>query len=176
MSAERLSRLQKWILEDVYIGGNQVALITGSPSVWRRSIYLRAWEDGIFHPDQNETSAKVIFSRSIWGLIEKKYLQGLGPTSVEKLIVKHARETDSQEELRAKMEKHFKETIFFSASEDTVAPAERGLVQAKVLSLTLKGRAKAKQLLAASEALKVNSDKLAISLGEGSATVAPEKP
>jgi len=182
MSAERLSRLQKWILEEVYIYGNKAALLRGGRTdVWRREIYIRACNDGLFkgHKDNPNRptlapmySSKVIFSRSVWGLIEKKYLESVGPTRLNLMAVAYGMSGGTEAEFKEEFADVLKEP---KGKQAVPGPAVRGIVQAKILTLTLKGRAKAKQLLALKEGLKVNKDKLAIRLGPGAATVEPER-
>jgi len=169
MSAERLSRLQKWILEEVLIMGDKVALVNGGHAVlFRNQIYGAAWSEGLFGPsDENinpggpaERSARVVFSRSVWRLIEKGCLTAIGPASLNLVALSYG----AGGKTFGEFEKDFEELLKRKERNLMVPhPAIRGAVQAKLLWLTDKGRVKAKELLAAKESLNANQQRLTLS-------------
>jgi len=132
MAKERLSKLQKWILAETY---KNIGPETPNGILARWQIIR-----GYF---SNRTPSKeVIVSRSVWSLIEKKYITGLTPRKVEDITIIYGKTGISL--------KNFKDDYkdFMEKQKEKIASvAIKGFDKVKIIILTEKGKEKAKKLL-----------------------------
>jgi len=142
MSKERLSKLQKWILEEIYINGHKVARLDKRQVIFRNQIYYKALEDGMFKT-QNKKTNDVVLSRSIWTLIEHGYIEAEGPMPIEDMAMVYGMMNKTLECFQEDYKDLLKEK---KTGIKVASQSVRNHVQAKLLFLTEKGRAKAKEL------------------------------
>jgi len=128
MAKERLSKLQKWILIKCFEQRNKD---------FPRGIIAR--RQLIYMSKKITTSIEVSISRSIWSLIDKKYVIGLSPISVGNMAMIYGMQGKSKEET-------VKELGKYKTKEKLTIPSARGM-KAKIITLTEKGEKKAKELL-----------------------------
>lgn len=123
MTKERLSKLQKWILKLCY----------GKMMVSRREFLV-----GYF--GKKTLSGEASLSRSLWLLSEREYIVGLSPMKLENMAIIYGMQGKSVEDFE-KNYGHLK------LSEKIATPSLQGLNKIKIITLTDKGKEKAKELL-----------------------------
>ena len=128
MAEERLSKLQKWIIVNCYERRNE-----DFPKGFLFRSKLKNIKGNI------TDSFQVSLSRSIWSLIEKKYVIGLGSISVKNMAMIYGMQGKSIEEFNKKYgEYKLKEKMVITSV---------GSMKAKAITLTEKGEEQAKKLL-----------------------------
>jgi len=137
MAKERLSKLQKWILINCYQEPDK--MIIRSHIIGKRFFPIKGWVTGFFK--ERTPTIDAVLSNSIWSLIDKKYVIGLSPISVSNMAMIYGMQGKSIEEFNKDFGK-------YKLSEKVAIPSVRGK-KAKVIILTDKGIAKAKELLKA---------------------------
>lgn len=128
MAKERLSKLQKWILVKCYEHRNKHF---SKGAISRRELIKRS--------NKITSSFEVSISRSIWSLIDKKYIVGLSPISVGNMAMIYGMQDKSEEET-------IKELGKYKTIEKLTIPSIKGM-KAKIITLTEKGEEQAKELL-----------------------------
>jgi len=128
MADERLSKLQKWILVKCY---KQRDEDFPKGIIARRQL--------IYMSNKITPSIEVSISRSIWSLIDKKYVTGLSPISVGDMAMIYGMQGKSKEET-------IKDLGKYKTKEKLTIPSIRGK-KAKIIILTEKGEEQAKELL-----------------------------
>lgn len=128
MEYGRLSKLQKWILVKCYEHRDKD---------FPKGIISRRELVNMYN--KITPSVEVSISRSIWSLIDKKYIMGLSPISVGNMAMIYGLQGKSQEET-------IKDLGRYKAKEKLTIPSIRGK-KAKIITLTEKGEKQAKELL-----------------------------
>jgi len=128
MAKERLSKLQKWILVECYEHRNKYFP--------KGAISRRELIEGF---NRITPSVEVSISRSIWSLIDKKYVIGLSPISIGNMAMIYGIQGKSQEET-------VKELSKYKTKEKLTIPSIKGM-KAKIITLTEKGEKQARELL-----------------------------
>lgn len=127
MTKERLSKLQKWILVKCYEYRDKD---------FPRGVIAR---HRLFDMSKTNPSIEVSLSRSIWSLIDKKYVVGLSPISVGDMAMIYGLQGKSKDET-------IKDLGKYKTKEKLTIPSIRGK-KAKIITLTEKGEEQAKKLL-----------------------------
>ena len=126
MSKERLSKLQKWILVECYKNNNGLLREFIIPLYFKK----------------NTSSREVTVSRSTWCLVKRGYIQGFAPRKVSDIAMIYGMLGKSMEDFKRDYKDYTDKP-----NERVAFPVLGGESKIKLITLTDKGKEKARQLL-----------------------------
>ena len=122
MAKERLSKLQKWILE----------YSSDKPMISRRELLFGYFKEAT-------SAAEAALSRSLWQLLEREYIAGLSPMKLTNMAIIYGMQRKSVEDFE-------KDYGHLKLSEKIPSPSLKGFSKIKVVMMTDKGKEKVSSL------------------------------
>ena len=135
MAKERLSKLQKWILIDCYQDSHK--------AIGRKHIIYEFYKkpgDNFYLSEKRRNTIEAVLSRSVWSLVDKGFIKGLSPMKLSNVALIYGMQGKSVEDFN-------KDFGDMKLSEKIATLSIRKFNKIKVITITDKGKTKAKELL-----------------------------